>query len=239
MVVSKKTRDAIQYYQQKTAAKRSIKPLTDLQFKHILNEFWGFANQHGFYLTRKAAREKDGFYVFAWQKEIAISMLTALFQQKDTELTISILRQVGKTEFVGLTGAFIFEYFYKTFGVPVNIAVIAPEKKMACVPFERLERYLNKKYLIEDTKDRKLSVKSDSIKLFGIYDEYKGSTIEGNTFDMVIRDEAHKGSDSKFKDEVIPTMGMKRGCLIRIGNGGFYDCDYRQSILRGNKVNLP
>jgi len=236
MAQSKKKQKAIDFYQKIANERREIKGLTATQYKHVLAKFWTFARSKGFYRTRKEAIDKNGYYVFQWQKEIAEAMLKSLFRQMNVELVISILRQVGKTETVGLAGAFIFENFYNTFKRPLDMAIIAPEKDTACVPFERVEKYMNKKYLIEDTKKRKRSIKGDSLKVFGIYDEYKGAGIEGNHFDLVIRDEAHKGDDKKFNDEVRPAMMARRGCMVLIGNGGYKKCEFKKAINRGNGV---
>lgn len=239
MVVSKAHKKAQKYFQQQTRVQRTAEPLTLPQFRHLKKKFYEFARGHGFYETVEEAIKFNGFFIFQWQREIAENLLRSLFMQIDMDINISILRQVGKTEFVGLSTAFAWNNFYNIFKRPIQICVIAPEKDTASVPFKRIEKYIDKSSYIDggDTKKYKESVRGDSVELFGIYDEYKGSTIEGRAFDLVIRDEAHKGNDLKFIDEVEPTMGAKIGPMIFIGNGGFKDCLFRQRIREGTRKN--
>lgn len=236
MTVSKAHRKKQKQYRIRSQKRANIGGLSNAQFRYLMKSFYEFCRFHGFYETRKETKEYNGKYLFQWQREIAEALLRSLFMKINTDLTISILRQVGKTETIGIATAFAVEKYFKYFNEPLNVAVIAPEKTTAVVPYERIEKYLNKKLLIDggDTKQYKKTIKGDQIKLYGIYDEYKGSTIEGNTFQLVIRDEAHKGNDRKFIDEVRPATIGVIGCIVMIGNGGFRDCEYLKAIKRGN-----
>lgn len=238
MSISDAKRKAQKVYQYRSKQQRTSRPLNSREFRLLLRKFYAFAAKHGFYRSIDESIEKRGFFIFQFQEEIGVAILRSLFQQRDIDLNISVLRQVGKTEFVSLTTAFAFERFYDVFFRPLEIAVIAPEKDTAGVVFRRITKYINPKVLIQggDTKKYKESVKGDTIQLFGIYDEYKGSTIEGRSFDMVIRDEAHLGNDRKFVDEVEPTMMSKRGPLVMIGNGGFKKCVFQEYINEGSKM---
>jgi len=238
MTISNATRKKQRLYNLETRRAGNIGGLSKIQFKYLLKSFYEFARNHGFYNTRREAKDNNGFFLFQWQVEICEAILRSLFMKIDTDITISILRQVGKTEAVGLVTAFAIEKYFNYFKEPLLVAVIAPEKTTAVVPFDRIYKHLNKKLLIEggDTKQNKKTVRGDEVKLYGIYDEYKGSTIEGNTFHLVIRDEAHKGSDKKFVDEVEPAMGAKIGALVMVGNGGWKDCEYKKAIDRGDSV---
>jgi phage terminase large subunit-like protein len=211
---------------------KTIVPLTAKQFENLMEKFYEFASGHGFYRTIPETVQNKGFYIFQFQHEIARAILRSIFMQIDTDILISILRQVGKTEFVSLATAFAYEHFYDVFNRPIEIAVIAPEKETAAVVFRRITKYINPNLFASggDTKRQKESVKGDRIELFGIYDEYKGSTVEGRSFDMILRDEAHLGNDRKFADEVEPTMLSRRGCMVMIGNGGFKKCLFQSYI---------
>jgi len=216
--------------------KKSIVAVSETRFEEILEEFYVFAQRHGFYTTISDTKRNDGYFVFAWQHDIIRWVLQSVFRQESMDITISVLRQVGKTEIVALVVSFIFETFHREFGVPVAIAVFAPVKRTAGILFKRTTQYISRASISadNDSKEMKGSSRGDTIQLFGIYDETKGSTIEGNTFDMIIRDEAHLGNDRKFVDETEPTRFSKRAPLIRIGNGGGSDCDFYRAILKGN-----
>lgn len=236
MAVKNAHRAANRQFRKESQKNKTEKPLTHRQFLILLEKFYEFAERHGFYRSVSKAISENGFHIFSFQREIGESILESVFMQKSMDINISVMRQVGKTEFVSLTTAFIFDNFYKIFRRAIEIAVIAPEKDTAGVMFKRITKYINLERLMDggDTKKYKQSFTDDTIQLFGIYDEYKGSTIEGRSFDMVIRDEAHLGNDKKFADEVEPTMLAKNGPLISIGNGGFKDCLFRGQILQGN-----
>ena len=213
---------------------KTIIPLTSKQFENLMEKFYGFAAGHGFYRTIPETIANKGYYIFQFQHEIAREILRSLFMQLDIDILISILRQVGKTEFVSLATAFAYEHFYDVFNRPIEIAVIAPEKETAAVVFRRITKYISPGLFAigGDTKRHKESVKGDRIELFGIYDEFKGSTIEGRSFDMILRDEAHLGNDRKFADEVEPTMFARRGAMVMIGNGGYKKCLFQEYIQR-------
>ena len=219
-------------YRASANSARTIKPLTEKQYELLMEKFYEFAKKHGFFRSIPETIQNKGFYIFQFQHEIARAIIKSLFMQIDMDILISILRQVGKTEFVSLATAFTYESFYDIFGRPIEIAVIAPEKDTAAVVFRRITKYINPDFYASggDTKKHKESIKGDRIELFGIYDEFKGSTVEGRSFDMIIRDEAHLGNDRKFSDEVEPTMLARRGAMVLIGNGGFKKCLFQEYI---------
>ena len=243
MVLNKsqiKAREIVKKY-----TRRQIVPVSDSRMREIFSDFYHrFAAQHKFYgrpgggTLRDIVRANadDGFFVFAWQDEIIENILTAVFQQKSWDINISVLRQTGKTEMVALVTAFCFEEFFKEFHVPIGIAVFAPVKNTATIMFKRSTQYIDTAVISPDgdTKERKESLRGDSIQLFGIYDETKGSTIEGNTFDLIIRDEAHLGNDQKFTDETEPTRFAKRCPIVMIGNGGKRRCLFLMNLENGD-----
>ena len=237
MPASKEQQRAKKYYESQAKKKREIQGVSREKFEEILEKFYfEYCPKHGFYRSISEAKKNSGYFIYPWQTEIAENYIRSVFRQQSMDLTISIMRQVGKTEMVALCTAFVFEYFQHYMGVPIAIAVFAPVKKTATIMFKRSTMYIDRRYISPDgdTKERKESIKGDTIDLFGIYDETKGSTVEGNTFDVIIRDEAHLGNDAKFNDEVEPTQFTKRGPLIRIGNGAKAKCDYYASVMRGD-----
>lgn len=212
-------------------------PLTDEQYENLLSYFYKtFCEKHGFYISLNDSLTNNGYFIYKWQHDIIDAYFTSVFKQKSMDINISILRQVGKTEIVALCTAFIFEQYYNEFGKHCHIAIFAPVKKTATIMFRRATQYINKKLFAQDgdSKEKKESIRGDLIELFGIYDETKGSTVEGNTFDIIIRDEAHLGNDVKFTDETEPTRFSKKAPIIRIGNGGKKECDFYRSINMGN-----
>ena len=121
----------------KKHTKKQVIPVTEDRLTEIISDFYyNFAPKHGFYgrvgggteYDVEEAKKNNGYFIFAWQDDIIVAMLTAVFAQHSWDVLISVLRQVGKTEIVALVTAYIFENFYKEFFVPCNIAVFAPVK---------------------------------------------------------------------------------------------------------------
>jgi len=245
MTVSKSQVRVKKYFAEHSKKKQVPTPVSPEQYKYLLKKFYyEFCPKHGYYghvgggdeaMAKKSIKE-CGYFIYQWQDDVVEALFTSVFYQKSLDLSISVLRQVGKTDIVALCSAFIFEEYYNAFGKPVSIAVFAPTKGTADILFRRICSFINKVALSEDgdTKERKISMRGDTLMLFGIYDETKGSTIEGNVFDIILRDEAHMGNDQKFIDETEPTRFSRGGTLVMIGNGGKSDCLFYQSIRRGN-----
>jgi len=244
MVVSKAQIKARKIFAEHSKKRLVPEPVTKEKYNKILEKFYyEFLPRHGYYghigggderLAKQSVKEK-GYFVYQWQDEIIEAYLSSVFFQRDTDLNISILRQVGKTDIVALCTAFILEEYYNVFGKEVKVAVFAPTKRTSRHLFDRSYKFMNKNLLAEDgdTKEEKTTLRGDSLNLFGIYDEVKGSTIEGFVFDIILRDEAHKGSDEKFIDETEPTRFSRGGTMILIGNGGKSECLFYHSIRRG------
>jgi len=240
MVVSHSARRAKNKYRQESRQKRSITPLTDSEFSDLLEDFYEFAKEKGFHRTIREAKEYGGFYMFHFQRDLADALLRSLFQQISMEINVSISRRSGKTDGMALATAYAFNNFYKIFRQPISVIVIAPEKNTASVPFKMIENYIDKTLLSDggDTKKRKETIRGDCVELFGIYDEYKGSMIEGRDANLVIRDEAHMGDDNKYLDQIEPTLVSNRGASIFLGNGGFRNCLFKERIDRCYKEGI-
>lgn len=214
------------------------KPLDDKEFEVLKYRFYKFAQNYGFYLKMEDAKKNNGMLIYPFQKKIAHHILQSMFQQKIKRLNISVLRQVGKTEFVSLAVGFCFRHFKEVFGRPIDICVVSPDKRTSKKVFDTIIKYIDSENLARggDTREYKKSTRGDQIDLFGIYDEYKGGTIEGRTYDLVVRDECHKGNDRKFIDEVEPTVSSRNNCVVFVGNGGWSKCLFMRRIEAGNYI---
>lgn len=236
MSTKKSKRQIRREFIEKASKNERIVGVNNNGLKHIIKEFYEFAETKGFTTNGRKIRDRKfkGHLIFPWQKQIVYEILRSIFCQVSLSLNISIIRQVGKSEIVALLVAFIWKKFFKTFSNPISIAVIAPTRDTAKVIFRRVYKYLDADDLWIDTNEVKESQRGDRLALYGIYDEYKGTTIEGQTFDFVIRDEAHLGNDQKFIDQVLPAVTSKRAPVVQIGNGGFQDCFFYEALQRGN-----
>lgn len=215
--------------------KRYISKLTNEQFEKLLNKFYKEARDNNFHTNFEEAIKNNGYYFLHPQREIAERILRSVFLQEKSNIYVSLTRQLGKTEVVAMVTEFCFEHYFEVFGKPLRVAVIAPEKGTATEVFRRVKNYIVSRESMDLAIDRSNEVENitgDRIQLYGIYAGH-GGTIEGRTFDMLIRDEGHLGSDDIFLDQVLPTTNRTAGPIITIGNGGFADCYFYRGLKRG------
>lgn len=229
-LASKYRKDAARYKEGRPYA------LNEDQFKGLLEVFYYEMEGHGFFTRIEDAIAKNGYFFADFQRQISEAMLKAVFMRQSTTIGISLTRQIGKTTIVTAVASFCYKHFFKAFGESFRLCIIAPEKGTASEVFNRVCRYIiaENPELYVDQATYKETLRGDTIQLFGIHEDSKGSTIEGRTFHLVIRDEAHLGDDEKFSDQVVPTTIATQGTLVWIGNGSLGDCDYRKVLKRGN-----
>lgn len=212
-----------------------VKRLDQARYIALLVQFYKEAEDSNFYCMADKAKEKNGYFFTDPQREIAECMLASVFKKERREIYISLTRQFGKTQIVSMVTEFCYRHYSEIFGEPFAVAIIAPEKGTAAEVFARIKNYIiaNEVDLVIDTRYETQTINGDTIRLYGIYEGALGGTIEGRTFSMVIRDEAHLGDDSKFIDQVIPATNRTSGPIVLIGNGGFRDCYYYRGLKRG------
>ena len=227
----------VQLYRERAMSARADRPykLNETQFKSLLQIFYVEAEKHGFYTRLGDALERGAFFFTEHQRSIAEAMLLHVFTKTPATINVSITRQFGKTELVTMVVAFCYDHFYKAFGEPFKCCIIAPEKGTASEVFNRVTSYIlaNDTELLVDKNNEKETLRGDVVRLFGIYKDSRGGTIEGRTHNLVIRDEAHLGDDEKFSDQVEPTTIRTDGSIVFIGNAGFGSCTFRENIKRG------
>jgi len=236
MSVSQQKKESIKRYRlhsQKIKSSRK-QVLTYDETSKLIEQFYKESEQYGFYRSIEDAKNKNGYYFIKPQREIAEAIIRSTFQKERKYIEVSISRQIGKTQVVVRTFSFIFKYFFLVFGESYSLCVIAPEKGTASEVFNRLVSYLSESKFEVDKTGYKRTVRGDVIELFGIYEGFNGSTIEGRTNNACIRDESHKGDDSKFKDEVLPTVFRNKGPVVMLGNGAYKKCFYGDSMKLGN-----
>ena len=209
--------------------------LSEIQYAGMLVKFYKEAEESGFYCTKERAYKKKGYYFLEPQRRIAESILRSVFKRTRYEIYVSLTRQIGKTQIISLVTEFCFRHYQSVFGKPLAVAIVAPERGTAKEVFDRVKNYIiqNETDLMVDTNVEVKTLSGDTIRLYGIYQSATGGTIEGRTFDMTIRDEAHLGDDGKYADEVLPATNRTSGPNIMIGNAGFSDCMYYRGLMKG------
>ena len=158
------------------------------------------------------------------------------FEETRGNLDVSIVRQLGKTEVFSHLVSFCLKYFQYYLKKEYCVVVLAPEKNTGTVIFDRICQYMPEGFFNKKNRGlQRMTNKGDSIEVFSLYED-GGSTFEGRTIKLVIRDEAHLGSDVKYKDQVRPTLIRTNGFTVNIGNGGYKECLFYHNIKRGSSV---
>lgn len=210
------------------------------RLEQLMNLFFEFIEDHGWtafietYHEHKTTINRKKL-LLPEQILIVRDHLTCIFNNIPATISLSLSRQIGKSEIIGLIDAFCFVYYQEITGDPYTVMVLAPEKNTGTVIFDRICRYLPDKFWNEKDKSTQKTRKTgDWLEIFSLYDDNSGSIAEGRTAKRIIRDEAHTGSDKKFIDEVLPVQIRTSGVTTLIGNGGYRDCYFYQRLISGN-----
>ena len=102
---------------------------------------------------------------------------------------------------------------------------------MSSEVFKRLNNYIVSQNvdLYIDRSEYKETMRGDSLQQISI-GENGGTTSEGQTNDFLFRDEAHEGSDARWRDEILWTTGAKVATVMMLGNGGFKKCAFKETL---------
>jgi len=206
--------------------------LGDEQLKLLIKDFYeNYALRNGWYTDIQDAIDNRAKFMFAWQQELAETMLESVFQKKGYTIPVSAMRQIGKSEICALVMIYIYENYYKTFGEPFRVAVVGPGKAMSNEIFKRLNNYIVSQNvdLYIDRSEYKETMRGDSLQQISI-SESGGTTSEGQTNSFLFRDEAHEGSDARWRDEILWTTGATVATVMMLGNGGFKKCAFKESL---------
>jgi len=218
--------------------------LSNEQFEEMKKSFYQYADDNGWYENLEQSIKMGGKFIWDWQNELIDEILRSVFQKKGFNIFLSAKRQEGKTEIVALVLVFCYENYFLTFGETFGVGIVGPGRTMSSTVFRRLENYLltQASDLYVDRSDYKESLRGDSLAALSI-SETGGTTVEGRTLNFVLRDEAHAGSDRRWRDEVLWTTAAKEGATIMmLGCAGYKKCDFMAALKAGtdkdNKVHV-
>ena len=210
--------------------------LNEDQYSGLKDAFFVYAEENGWYKDFDKSVELGGKYFWDWQQDIIDDVLRSVFQKKGYTIGLSVKRQEGKTEIMALVLVFCYENYFITFGEPFGVGIVGPGKMMSSTVFKRLNNYLltQSSELAIDQSEYKESLRGDSLASFSI-SETGGTTIEGKTLNFILRDESHKGSDRRWRDEVLWTTAAVEGATIALlGCAGYTKCDFMTMLGNGN-----
>lgn len=237
MQSEKKTR-LINKYRRQAVHDARFTPASETEVNEkILPKYYKHARNNGFTTNFNEAISENLMFFTPQQRKIAEAIIKSVFMKLGNTINISITRQFGKTEIVSQIIDFCYIEHYNFFHRPFSIAVIAPEQKTAKRVMNRISGYLQQRgheYAV-DNADIKQTVRGDRLCLFGIYEGSKYTTAEGETMDLIVRDEAHKGDDEAFSDQVAPMVTRTDGTIIFIGNGSIGACQFTENLKAGNR----
>lgn len=196
-----------------------------------------------------AIRLYFNFELRTFQKKIAREIIKRVLAKKRHTIVISICRQAGKTEIVALVLWYLSFTFPAYFGEEFKCGIVAPKKDTSSLMFSKLKKYYedyekscNMK-LMKKSSERTVELSNNSyVRAFGLFKmakerEGQKANEEGQTFNLLARDESHDGDDGIYGDQLTPALLSTGGVDIFVGNGGWGRCAYYE-LIKSQKSNV-
>lgn len=205
----------------------------------LISDFYVYAEDapKPFFIDPQDALEKRGYCFMPQQRRIAECIIRSVFQRRGWEINIYIVRQFGKTELVQLVVNYCYEKYFELFEQPFSASVVAHNDRVVNNIMNRVEQGMAKlglEFNRARTRGEKETSRGDILTPMINGETSHFSNNEGFTNNLVMRDEAHRGNDKTFKDEIRPSVLKTGGTIINIGNGFFAKCDFWKNREHGN-----
>lgn len=196
---------------------------------------------------------------YPYQTAISQRIVESVLTHDGEVLTALISRQSGKTQTVGATCAalllvlpFLCAQFpeswhlnitddtgvYRGFKDGIEIGIYAPRKEQAKIAFDRVKECFEReatKQVMREMRVSMLTFNGDSIKLsngsLGVCrSASEQSKIEGDTFHLLILEEAQDISDVKIRKSLHPMVSSTMGTIVKVGTAKAERCDFYHAI---------
>lgn len=212
-------------------------------------------------LFKAHVKAQHGATLYPYQTEIARNVFDALIKNlrltsnstpedikklKIEEQAIEISRQAGKTSIIVWVVEFILEFFTKAFDRPIRVGLTAPQDKQTKIDFDRLKFALRKtqQLIVSDLEtDRLAKEESNAHNLVlptgasvAVFSMNAISKIEGQTFDIIIVEEAQDANDKIMIQSVFPMGATTNAPRIMIGTAGTQICYFYRLVQSGHAL---
>ncbi len=201
---------------------------------------------------------------YPYQRVFGIRFITSVLLNDGDEITALFCRQSGKTEtvasvvgglaiilpFLSKLGAYKDDERLQRFRGGFWVGIFAPIKEQADIPFERTRARLSTNSAVQIMKNPNLGLDPDNP-----FDSNNGTTIvltngslirsrsasdqssiEGQTYHLIILEECQGISNSKIRKSIHPMAAATNGTLVKIGTPTTNKGDFYDSIQRNRRM---
>lgn len=209
-------------------------------------------------LFKAHVKAQHNVSLYPYQLEVAEKIFHALIQNlrltsnaspediknlKTIEISVEFSRQSGKTTDIVLIIEFILEFFTKAFGRPIAIGLTAPQDKQTKIDFDRLKTALRKtqsKLIVTDLEQEKTAKEESNAhnlvlpngSSVAVFSMSAVSKIEGQSFDIIIVEEAQDANDNIMMNSVFPMGATTNAPRVFIGTAGTRICYFLRLIQK-------
>lgn len=176
------------------------------------------------YLTTKF-RDVEPIILAPYQIKLGWTIIDAIINNRQKEIFGFMSRQSGKTETIAdivytlMVLASICDKYKKR---PFRIGIFAPKKEQADIAYtrikERFETGFAKEMLgVEIIEKNKSMIRLSNGAMVKSITASIAATIEGETFDLIIVEEAQDVADVRIKKSIFPMLSRTKGSRVLIG----------------------
>lgn len=208
------------------------------------------------------AKTQHDVTLYPYQLEIADKVFGALIQNmlltayadeahikklKTEEIPIELSRQSGKTTIICMVIEFILIYFPEAFGRQVRVGLTAPQDKQTKIDFDRLKALLRKtqpKFIITDALGEQVAKEESNAhnlvlpnqSSVAVFPMGSTSKIEGQSFDIILVEEAQDSNDPIMLQSVFPMGATTNAPHVLIGTAGTRICYFYRLVQSGRAL---
>ena len=178
-----------------------------------------------------------GIKMRPYQVEFAERVIYSVFNHESLEVVSLWTRQGGKTETIACVSMFLLLVYPKIMQKPIRIGIFAPKFEQANITFERIRTRYNYLAKVSPKYNVGRFKWGNSIEIFEgscvrCISASEGTTIEGETFDLVITEETQDISNRKLIKSIFPMTAATGGTRVLIGTASFHKCYFWEATER-------
>jgi len=184
--------------------------------------------------------------LYPYQVKPARTIIKDVFLNLGSEIVMLFCRQSGKTEMIADVVDFLAVKFpsfaqacpeLKYFKKGIKIGIFAPKQEQSKITFDRLKERFDKnlmkeKYVLDVEESNGNTFKLSNGAKIRCITASEGTTIAGETFDVIIIEECQDVSERKLKSDIFPMGAATNATKVLIGTAGYKVCYFYKASLR-------
>jgi len=190
--------------------------------------------------------ETVGMSLYQYQERPAYSVIDSVVNILGKEICMLFARQSGKTEVIANVAYFLSVYMpifalrfpekLGMFAKGIKIGIFAPKYDQSKITFDRLKDRFDEFTMTsegikaETSNGNTFTLNNGSV--IKCLSASEGTTIEGETFHLLIVEECQDVGDVKLKKSIFPMGASTRATTVLIGTASFHKCYFWQQLER-------